>query len=68
MLMEIDANPPPEFVAVTMNEYVDVSVVGVPEIIPVERLKLNPLGSDGVVENDTTLPCKEETFHHHAPR
>ena len=41
---------PPELVAVTVYEAVAVTVVGVPEMIPVEISKESPSGSAGETE------------------
>jgi hypothetical protein len=42
--------------AVTVYDAFVVAVVGVPEIIPVELLKLKPAGRAGLTVNEVTVP------------
>lgn len=50
---------PPVFVAVTVYEAEDVTVVGVPEIAPVVLDKVRPAGSDGETDQEVTAPPLE---------
>ena len=47
---------PPLLVAVTVYVADEVIAVGVPEITPVEVLKVSPAGSDGDTAQVTTVP------------
>ena len=40
---------PPELVAVTVKFVADCNTVGIPEMIPVDELKLNPFGKAGEI-------------------
>jgi hypothetical protein len=50
---------PPVFVAVTVYEAEDVTVVGVPEIAPVVLDKVRPAGSEGETDQEVTAPPLE---------
>jgi len=47
---------PPEFVAVTVYVAVELTTVGVPEIIPSVVLKTNRPGKVGEMDHDVTAP------------
>ena len=44
------------FVAVTVYDVVEETTVGVPEISPVDVLKVRPVGRTGVIDHDSTAP------------
>ena len=50
---------PPVLVAVTVYVAEEDNSVGVPEIEPVEVEKARPAGSEGVIDQDTTVPPLE---------
>jgi hypothetical protein len=50
---------PPVFVAVTVYEAEDVTVVGVPEIAPVVLDRVRPAGSEGETDQEVTAPPLE---------
>ncbi len=50
---------PPVFVAVTVYEAEDVTVVGVPEIAPVVLDSVSPAGSEGDTDQEVTAPPLE---------
>ena len=51
---------PPVLVAVTVYVADDVTAVGVPEIVPVDVSKDRPAGSVGEMDQEMTVPPKEE--------
>jgi hypothetical protein len=50
---------PPVFVAITVYEAEDVTVVGVPEIAPVVLDRVRPAGSEGETDQEVTAPPLE---------
>jgi hypothetical protein len=50
-MLKLSVPLPKLLVAVTTNGVDDIEVVGVPVIQPVEALKVNPAGSDGLIDN-----------------
>ena len=53
---------PPVFVAVIVYDADAVTVVGVPEIAPVVLDRVNPAGSDGETDHETTVPPVDVVF------
>ena len=47
---------PPVLVAVTVYVVEEDTAVGVPLISPVDVLKVNPAGTDGVIDQETIAP------------
>ena len=47
---------PPVLLAVTVNVVAEVTTVGVPEMAPLEVSKERPVGSDGEIDQLTTVP------------
>ena len=47
---------PPVLVADTVYVVEEDTVDGVPDIYPVVVLKFKPVGSDGVIDHETTVP------------
>lgn len=59
MLIVVESLPP-VLVAVTVYVADDVTAVGVPEIVPVDVSKDRPAGSVGEMDQEMTVPPKEE--------
>ena len=55
-IVTVAVSVPPVFVAVTVYEAEEVTVVGVPEIAPVVLDKVRPDGSEGETDQDMTTP------------
>ena len=58
--MTVVESLPPVLVAVTVYVADDVTAVGVPEIVPVDVSKDRPAGSVGEMDQEMTVPPKEE--------